>query len=296
MKKTIAILFSLLLAMMVFHVAIAAEANDEATPTPIDPIVGEDTVAEEGEPVLILEENETEPVETNETEDEPIVDENATSACDGLYGITPDHPILWGVEKSLERIQELMTFSEEGKINLGLERAQERHCEIIKMMEQKKFEHAEKAKVAYENQLKAVEKKVNSFGNGDVEKDLEKLDALKAKVQAQIDSGDKIQLKLQTKLQTELTAEQKTQLNEMIQSMEKAGYDVKETVKEKQNKVEVKVKAKLEKTDDELKQVRAETETKTRENQPEDVEPVENENENRGNETTEPENKGGKNN
>ncbi len=253
MKKTIAVLFSLLLAMMVFHVAIAAEANDETEPTPIDPIVGEETPVENEEPVLI--EEEIEPIETEveeEEETEPVVPGNETDPCEGIAGITPDHPGFWGLERSLERIQELLTFSEEGKINLGLKRARERHCEIIKMLEQKKFQPAEKAKVAYENQLKTVEKRINSFGNGDVEEDSEKLVALKAKIQAQVEAGEKIQAKVKSKMQEKLTEEQKTQLNEMVKNMDRAGFNVRQTVKDKQNKVEVKVKAKLEKSDEEI--------------------------------------------
>jgi len=279
MKKTIAILFSLLLAMVVLNIAIA---DENETPEINETAELNETVVVE-EP--IIEKNETEPIETNETEDEPIVDENATSACDGVYGITPDHPILWGLERSLERIQELLTFREESKINLGLERARERHCEIIKMMEQKKLDKAEKAAEAYKETLHKIQDRIKNLGNGDVEKDLEKLNKLKEKIDSQLNK-ERDMIRAKIKLQTDLTGEQRAMLDEIENNLEKAGYDVKEVVKEKKNKVEVKVKAKLEKSDEEQK--KQETETRTRENQPGKAK----EKETKGNETGS--NKGGK--
>jgi len=64
-------------------------------------------------------------------------------------GITPDRPILWGLERALERIQLALTFNKVKKAELRLKLAEERLAEMKLMAKKKKVKAMLKAQMIH---------------------------------------------------------------------------------------------------------------------------------------------------
>lgn len=77
-------------------------------------------------------------------------------------GINPDNPILYGIDRALERIRMAFTFGDENKVNYGLKVAEERLAEIKAMQEKQNVKALEKAVIGYGAIIKRIENRTIS--------------------------------------------------------------------------------------------------------------------------------------
>lgn len=77
-------------------------------------------------------------------------------------GITPDIPIIYQIDRALERIRMALTFGDENKVNYGLKIAEERIAEIKIMQEGNKTIALERARIGYEDSISEIENKTVS--------------------------------------------------------------------------------------------------------------------------------------
>jgi len=180
--------------------------------------------------------------ETVELEEEVVAEE---------AGITPDSPLLWGLDRAIERISLALTFGKAAKAKKGLAYAQERLMEVQAMQEQKKLDKANKAKDAFNDLVDEAEENAAEVGDGDAEQDLEdeveiekKLDETK-KIVEQIGN---LSLRMQG-----LTAEQQNQIKAMLANMTQSTSEFKVKIQANKNKAKIKIKAAKGATDEEIK-------------------------------------------
>ena len=77
-------------------------------------------------------------------------------------GITPDMPILYGLDRAMERIRMILTLRNESKVNYGLQNALERLAEVKAMQEKNRMRALEKARKGYEDIMDEIENKTVS--------------------------------------------------------------------------------------------------------------------------------------
>ena len=120
----------------------SAETNLEQT-TEVNSETATDTVTDTAS------ETNTETATTSESETSTEVDaETETEA-----GITPDQPVLWGIERALENIDEALTLNKAAKAKKGLAHARERLIEVRAMILEKRIEAAAKAEEKHKQKL-----------------------------------------------------------------------------------------------------------------------------------------------
>ena len=178
----------------------------------------------------------------NETVAETAPAEEEAEVAEGA-GATPDNPILWGLDRALERIDLALTFGKSAKAQKGLAHAKERLLEVQAMIAAKKLDSAEKAASAYEQTVTEVQDNVNAIGDGD---DTEALAEVE-KVQQEIAKQEVEMAQMQNKIKIKagaMTAEQQAAVSAMLTSLQDQSNGLKISAFEKKNKIEVKIKAK----------------------------------------------------
>ncbi len=94
--------------------------------------------------------NATEIENISEVINETFEEVNITEGVENVSaGITPDRPILWGLERALERIQLALTFNKVKKAELRLKLAEERLAEMKLMAKKKKVKAMLKAQMIH---------------------------------------------------------------------------------------------------------------------------------------------------
>lgn len=204
----------------------------------------EDETTEEPEPEVISEEVDEDVVEEEEEVIEEIVEEDIE------VGVTPDQPVLWGIERAIERIELALTFNKAKKAQKGLQHARERLLEVQQMIQEKKLKHAEKAQRAHDKILKDVEENIAELGNGDVESEFQEgIDVEKAinrhRTLVQKIGKNRLQLK-------GLTAEQEERAQALFESLSGAGEKVQIRIEVKKDKTRIKIKAARGMTDEQI--------------------------------------------
>lgn len=247
----------------------AAEVENETTEQPEPTLISEsgDDLAEvenetaEADSVVneTLEDG-TEVITTTESLEAEVVNEtvevpeNETEEVEGA-GATPDNPIMWGLDRALERIDLALTFGKSAKAQKGLVHARERLLEVQAMIQAKRIAQAEKAAAAYDETVTEVQANVAEIGNGNDTEALAEVEDVQKEIANQEIEMAEIQNKIKLKAKT-MSADDQAAITALLSSLEDQKNELKVSAVEKKNKIEVKIKAKGAE-----KQVRSETQT-----------------------------------
>ncbi len=112
--------------------------------------------------VLALENTTTENATTENPSDTTVLTDT---------GITPDRPLLYGLDRALDRVRLALTFNEDKKAELGLKIAEERLLEAKQMALQNKTRFAEKAINGYQKRMSEVNKRMEGITKKQVTKE-----------------------------------------------------------------------------------------------------------------------------
>jgi hypothetical protein len=195
--------------------------------------------------------NETDSNETGAEENGEVPEEleGEFEEASAEAGITPDQPILWGLERAIERISLALTFNKSAKAKKGLAHARERLMEVKAMIMQKRFGAAEAAQEEYENLMDEVQDNVGAMGDGG-EEDLAEQAEIEAEIEEQqqeLGNLNRIKLKLKN-----LSESQQNRIREMVQSLNLTTSNINSAVQGKIQKAKIKIKAKTGMTDEEV--------------------------------------------
>lgn len=179
--------------------------------------------------------------------DETITNEQATA------GITPDS-WLYGLDVAIDKISFLLTFDNTAKARKGLEIARERLLEVKEMIEENKFEAAEKAQNKHANVLDKVTsaianiERTNSTQEIEEEIEIEKeLKEHKTKIE-----NIKGELKVKIKIKGEITEEQQALIDSILNSLENKTGKVKIEIDNKKGKTKIKIELETGKSSEEI--------------------------------------------
>lgn len=112
-------------------------------------------------------------------------------------GTAPDSPILWGLDRALERIDLALTFNKAKKIEKRLVHARERLLEVQAMVKIGKLKHAAKAAEVHAEEISEAETDLGEAIESDGETD--KLKTFEARFDKHIQVLERVQAKLQEK-------------------------------------------------------------------------------------------------
>ena len=166
-------------------------------------------------------------------------------------GITPDSS-LYGLDLALEKLQLALAGNDVAKAKFELELAQERLSEISLMVEQKKFDAADKAKEKHREKLESVKSKVLALKADNSEEELDAEVELENELEKQEDSITEVSQDLDVKVRGQLTPEQQEKLDALIVSLSENSNKVKIEIKNKKDATKVRIKAEKNKNETEV--------------------------------------------
>jgi hypothetical protein len=171
---------------------------------------------------------------------EPLIE--LTPEEEEAAGTTPDSPIMWGLDRAMERISLALTFGKSAKAKRGLAHALERHAEIKAMIAQKRFAEAEAAQEVQAENLAEVQENVDGIDSSDAAEDLADVEEVEAGVEELQAETEELQNEIKVKVKGQLTEDQQAKLDALIESLKDSTGKVEVKVQAKKNKVQVKVK------------------------------------------------------
>lgn len=233
MKKIFSWIVAALFILSTFTAALAQNETTEVN----DTVEVDENVSDNQTVVL-----ETEEVEEIEIE----LEDNET------VGTTPDQPLLWGLERAMERIDLALTFNKASKAKKGLKHAKERLLEVEAMIAAKKLDAAEKAQKSRDRTMERVQEHVEEMGDG-AEEDIE--DVLEIENEAEEQENRMQMLKVKFQFKGNLTEEQRAQIDALIESFQNRSQAFKLKIQDKKTKVKIQIKAMTEKTDEEIEEL-----------------------------------------
>jgi len=239
MKKIFSWIVAALFILCTFTAALAENETTEVN----DTVEIDENVSEE---VVVAAENETQAEEI-----EIEIEDNETA------GTTPDQPLLWGLERAMERIDLALTFNKASKAKKGLRHAKERLLEVEAMIAAKKLDAAEKAQKVREKIIERVQEQVEEMGDG-ADEDIE--DILEIENEAEEQENRMQMLKVKFQFKGNLTEEQRAQIDALIESCQNRSQAFKLKIQDKKAKVKIRIKAMTEKTDEEIEELMQATE------------------------------------
>jgi len=222
------------------------EAPVEETPAAEEAVVeapAEEAVAEETAEVTTeapAEEVVEETAETTADDAEPLIE--LTSEEEEAAGTTPDSPVMWGLDRAMERISLALTFGKSAKAKRGLAHALERHMEIKAMIAQKRFAEAEAAQEVQAETLAEVQENVDEIESSDAAEELADVEEVEAGIEELNAETEELQNQVRVRVKGQLTEEQQTKLDALVASLQDSAGKAEVTVQAKKNKVKVKVK------------------------------------------------------
>lgn len=257
MKKIYAIFVAMLMVLSIIPAAFAE--NDVAT-DPQSELTSEDTNSVENETETEdTADSETEDLEDTTSEDETEVETEIEDSVTEAelneteleeVGTTPDSPIMWGLDRAMERIDLALTFNKAAKAKKGLAHAKERLLEVKSMIAAKKLNYAAKAQAEFEEDVAEAEDNTEAIGNGDSEADLaDQVEIEKEMNQNRVMAEQLNNIALKTK---GLNETQRTELKAMLGNMTLVTNEFKVKLEAKKNKTMLKIKAEKGATDEEI--------------------------------------------
>ncbi|MBN2141721.1 hypothetical protein JW711_00170 [Candidatus Woesearchaeota archaeon] len=183
-------------------------------------------------------------------------DDTVSDADEVDPGVTPDSPF-YGLENAWDRIRLAMTFNKAKRAEKALQIAEERLSELRVMAEQGKADHAEKARLRYEqflNKSREAAEGIDSDENADGAKNAwRRIAGLQNAVEAHRDHLANVKERIEAALAKEnITDEQKANLEAILDRVEQQTEDFEAKVEAKKDSVKTKFKVLSGKTDDEV--------------------------------------------
>ena len=203
--------------------------------------------------------NVSEPVvEINDslTESELQDIEEAFPESIGNPGITPDSPVLYGLDRAMERISLALTFGKSAKAQKGLEHARERLLEVKAMILQKKIAQAEKASEKYEERMDEVKEAMEGLEEDGSEDRIVGAARNLINLQNRIENQEMAVEALKEILSEQnLTESQRTRLENMVGKMENKTQAVRERAEKRQENVRERLRAVTQKNESEIEDI-----------------------------------------
>ncbi|MBI5880722.1 hypothetical protein HZB90_01180 [archaeon] len=181
-----------------------------------------------------------ETAETTADDAEPLIE--LTPEEEEAAGTTPDSPVMWGLDRAMERISLALTFGKSAKAKRGLAHALERHMEIKAMIAQKRFAEAEAAQEVQAETLAEVQENVDEIESSDAAEELADVEEVEAGIEELNAETEALQNQVRVRVKGQLTEEQQTKLDALVASLQDTAGKAEVTVQAKKNKVKVKVK------------------------------------------------------
>ncbi len=162
-------------------------------------------------------------------------------------GITPDSR-LYGLDKAIDRLKLLLTFTQEDKAKIGLNIAHERLLEVKEMINKKDLESAEKAKINYHNTLTNVKSNIKSIKSANSLTEIEK----EIEVENELEELELEKDNIKISIKGQLTPEQEKQILDLINQLDLKFDEIKIELKNKKDSTKLKIKLTTNKSDDEI--------------------------------------------
>ena len=196
------------------------------------------------------EDNETDVNGEDEPEEEAIED---LEEVEEEAGVTPDQPVLYGLERAMERISLALTLNKAAKAKKGLVHARERLQEVQLMIARKKLEQAEKAQQIHDKIMEQVEEDIEEFGDGE-EQELEDSAEIENELllyQQRLEKLARIRARLE-----KVKEHQINKIDMLVGKLNQTQERIRIAVENKQEKTYLKIKARTGMTDEEFEELR----------------------------------------
>jgi len=178
-------------------------------------------------------------------------------------GIGPDS-LFYGIDRALERISLALSFDKEKKAARGLRHAEERLSEVQAMIEEGKFEDAERAQEDHDALLEEVEAlavELEDEVEGDkAERVLRKITRHQNRIEAHREKLDQTYTRILDARGEELTDEQLVRLDALFDKLRARADAAELKALEREDIVKVRVKERFNITDDEIEELDVEIE------------------------------------
>ncbi len=166
--------------------------------------------------------------------------ENTKSTEEIDVGITPDSAF-YGLENAFKKISLAFTFNKEARARKELAISKERLREVKLMIEQNKWDAAQKAKTRHEE----ISGRLKTRFENEVGDDEEEIE-LQAEFESELDEQENEIQEIETRVEIrgDLNEEQKIKLMELIESLRSEGRDVRLKIDSREDRLKIKLKEK----------------------------------------------------
>jgi len=179
-------------------------------------------------------------------------------------GTTPDSP-LYGLDNAMDRLRLALTFNKAKRAEKALQISEERLAEVKAMIEQKKFEHAEKAEERHELFVEkarlALEDVETDSEEAKAKHALVKITRVQNKIEAHSEKVAEVKARILENHADDMTEEQLDHLEEIFGKIIEKSENMEQKVAEKKEQAKTKYKVLSEKTDEEVEEVLEEIES-----------------------------------
>ena len=172
-------------------------------------------------------------------------------------GTTPDSPF-YGLDNAMDRLRLAFTFNKAKRAEKALQISEERLAEVKAMIEQKRFEQAEKARERHELFIGRARLALE-----DIETDSEEIRARTAlmeitrvqnKIEAHAEKVEEVKARILENHAKDMTEEQLDHLEEVFSNIIEKAQNMEQKVSEKKEQAKIKYKVLSEKTDEEVEE------------------------------------------
>ncbi len=166
-----------------------------------------------------------------------------------------------GLGRALERLDLLLTFDKSAKAEKGLEHARRRLLEVRTLVEQKKFDQAERARARYGESLERVNLRLEEVRDDEnPEAELERKLRIERRLAEHEDLVERLEAEFELRVNGNLTDEQREAIDNLMEAFRNETGKVRLKFESEKDKVRVKLKAKLERSDEEIEDLLEEKE------------------------------------
>ena len=151
-----------------------------------------------------------------------------------------------GLGRALERLDLLLTFDKAKKAEKGLAHAQRRLLELRTLLEEKKLDQAEKARLRYESKLREVEGNIEDIKDDkNPEKELDSKLRLESKLLTQEDRLERLESEIELRVNGNLTEEQLGAIATLVASLKNNTGKLRIKMELEQGNAKARIKIKL---------------------------------------------------
>ncbi len=170
-------------------------------------------------------------------------------------GVTPDS-FLWGLDKAIDQLNLVLTFSPAEKAKKGIEIARERLEEVKVMVEANKLEAAEKGKEEHIKILSKVKGSISGIEEENSVEQIEKEIEIERELEEHEDEVEEVSnsLKIKIEVKGNLNEQQKALFNSILNTLENKTGELKIEIKNKKDKTKIKIKTETGKSEKEVEE------------------------------------------